>query len=137
MPPSISNIIQIPSQDITPETPVSVLADVIEGDAPLASVELRWGLLAGDLEHIIPMTLVQDNTYETSEDIPAQPHNTSVFYRIYAMDEDDVQAFSATQNYLVVDPDIQLAIITVFHPQPIDVEFGTPFHELPYPQPLK
>src|SRR5690554_555739 len=55
--PLITNIIQVPSSDnVTSLDPVSVSADLIDGDG-IASAELRWGTVSGNLVNTIAMTL--------------------------------------------------------------------------------
>ncbi|TVQ86853.1 MAG: T9SS C-terminal target domain-containing protein [Bacteroidetes bacterium] len=136
IPPSITNIIQTPASDITPETTVSVSATVTPGDAPVSLVELQWGISASDLSNTIVTTTGGDNIYTTESDIPAQEHNTSVYYVIFAEDTDGETATSAMQSYLVTDPEIDLVIVSVTNPEPISVETGVPFEELPLPDSL-
>src|SRR5690554_5772915 len=55
--PLITNIIQVPSSDnVTSLDPVSVSADLIDSDG-IASAELRWGTVSGNLVNTIAMTL--------------------------------------------------------------------------------
>ncbi len=132
-PPSISNIIQDPDSDITPETTVSVSADVTPGDAPIEIVELEWGVSEHNLENTIPMIVANGNTYTTETDIPAQEHNTTVYYQVYAEDQDGESATSDLYSYQVLDPSLVLIIVEVINPEPITVGLGTLFEDLPLP----
>ncbi len=133
VPPSITNVVQIPSDDITPQTTVSVSADIIPGDAAVSAVELQWGLVASSLDNTIPMSAGNGQTYSTDSDIPGQSHNSSVYYRVQATDADDQTVVSQVFSYLVMDPSIDLVIVSVENPSTVTVDFGTLFGELPLP----
>ena len=134
-PPTISNITQSPETNITPETTVSVSAEVTPGDAPnIESVELHWGVAENNLENIINMLQSNGDTYTTDTDIPAHSHNTTVYYKIIAEDDDGITGTSSLQGYQVIDPDFTLDIINVENPDAINVALGTPFDELPLPE---
>ncbi len=134
MPPSITNIVQTPAGNIAPETTVAVSADVAAGDAPVSSVELQWGISDASLENTIVMSLDAGQTYATVSDIPAQTHNTSVYYRVQATDTDDQTALSPVFSYQVLDPDIDLIVTSIVNPGGLTVDFGTPFGELTLPE---
>jgi hypothetical protein len=104
VPPSISNILQTPSADITFSTTVSVSADITQGDAVIDYVELWWGTSVGTYPNTINMTLDSGVTYTTDSDISAQSDGTTVYYVIYAMDVDAEDATSLEQSYTVTDP---------------------------------
>jgi hypothetical protein len=103
-PPSISNIVQTPSSGIISTTTVSVSADVTAGTAAIDHVELRWGTASGVYPGTIGMTLDAGNTYDTDNDIPAQADGTTVYYIIFAEDEDGLQSASTQQSYEVRNP---------------------------------
>ncbi|MFW5663469.1 MAG: Ig-like domain-containing protein [bacterium] len=136
LPPSITQVVQFPSENITPEESVSVSADVAPGDAPISSVALQWGLDDSSMDNTIVMSLETGQTFSTDEDIPAQPHNTSVFYRVQATDANDLTVFSSIFSYQVLDPDIDLIITSVEDPGVVTVDYGTAFEDLPLPEEL-
>jgi predicted aspartyl protease len=128
IPPSISNIVQTPDTDIDSETTVSVSADVSQGDAPIASVQLMWGTSTGDHPHVISMTLTAGETYTTDTDIPAQENGTTVYYVIYAEDVDENSTTSDEQNYTVADPVEPPTVITLwdFEANPLEPDVNNP-----------
>jgi len=101
-PPSISNILQNPTSGITPSTTVSVSADVTDSDGTVAGVELQWGTATGEYTNFIDMSLSVGDTYVTDSDIPAQTAGTTVYYVIYALDDDADETTSAEQSYTVI-----------------------------------
>lgn len=102
-PPSISNISQTPSSDITSSDAVSVSADVTDDDGILG-VELHWGTSSGSLGTTIAMSNTGSDTYTTDTDIPAQSGGTTVYYEVYAIDYsgDALETTSAEQSYTVL-----------------------------------
>ncbi|MEZ5082914.1 MAG: hypothetical protein R2750_05635 [Bacteroidales bacterium] len=95
-PPVISNIIQNPSAGITSSTAVSVSADVTDTDGTITGVELHWGTASGVLGTTIAMPYSgSGDTYTTTTDIPAQANGTTVFYEVYAVDDDSDGSTSA------------------------------------------
>lgn len=105
-PPSITNIIQIPSAGITSSTTVSVSADATDSDGTIGSVELKWGTTSGDYSGgtINMSNGGSGDTYTTVSDIPAQADGTTVYYVIEATDDEPTTTTSAEQSYLVADP---------------------------------
>jgi hypothetical protein len=134
IPPTITDIVQTPSSDITPETTVSVSATITPGDADIDLVELQWGTTASDLTNTIVMENSGGDVFTTTSDIPAQEHNTTIYYVVFAEDVDGESATSALQSYLVTDPETDLNIVSVINPEPISVETGVTFEELPLPE---
>jgi hypothetical protein len=105
LPPVISNITQTPSSGITSVTTVSVSADVTDTDGTIAGVELHWGTTSGSLTNNIDMTYGgSGDTYTTDTDIPAQINGTTVYYEVYALDDDADETTSPEQSYTVTDP---------------------------------
>lgn len=104
LPPSISDIVQNPEEDITSTMTVSVSADVTEGDAAIDNVELHWGTSTGDYTEIINMIPDVGDTYVTEFDIPAQADDTTVYYVVYAEDVDGLSRTSPEQSYSIWDP---------------------------------
>ncbi len=102
LPPSITNIINSPTIPGSAET-VSVSADVTDNDGTVNGVELHWGTTTGVLSNTIAMSVGTAPTYTTDTDIPAQANGTTVFYEIYALDDDADETTSAEQSYTVVD----------------------------------
>ena len=102
--PSITNITQTPSSDITSTTTVSVSADVTDSDGAVELVELRWGLASDALNNTITMAKGTGDTYTTDSNIPAQAHGAKVYYRIFAEDDESASTLSIISNYSVFDP---------------------------------
>ncbi len=102
--PSINNIVQTPNSNITSSTTVSVSADITDSDGTIAGAELHWGTSSGNLSTIISMSNTSGDTYVTDSDIPAQSDGTTVYYEVYAMDDDLDETTSSEQNYIVADP---------------------------------
>jgi len=106
-PPSISNITQTPASGITSSTTVSVSADVTDSDGTVEGVELYWGTISGSLTNSIEMTLSSGDTYTTVSDIPAQSNGVTVYYVIYAIDNESAETTSPEQSYTVTDPVVE------------------------------
>jgi len=103
IPPIITNINQNPVLDITSSTTVSVSADVTD-DVSVDLVELRWGTAPETYDYTINMSVGSGDTYTTNTDIPAQTDGTTVYYVIYAEDNEEASRTSAEQSYTVSDP---------------------------------
>ncbi|HPE58616.1 MAG TPA: hypothetical protein PK904_19580, partial [Bacteroidales bacterium] len=103
LPPSITNIVRNPASGITSSTTVSVSADVTDSDGTVEDVELQWGTSAGTYPNPINMSLSSKGTYVTDSDIPEQADGTTVYYVIYALDDDSDDATSSEQSYTVTD----------------------------------
>ncbi|HRR01005.1 MAG TPA: FlgD immunoglobulin-like domain containing protein, partial [Candidatus Cloacimonas sp.] len=102
-PPTISNIIQNPSRDIMSTTTVSVNADVIDDDT-VELVQLKWGTTSEEYTNVINMIIAAKGTYQTETNIPAQANGTTIYYIIYAEDNDGDVTTSPQLSYTVRDP---------------------------------
>lgn len=120
LPPEITNIIQTPSQDITSSTTVSASADVTDSDGTVENVELRWGTSTGVLPNTIQMSLDAGDNYITDMDIPAQSDGTTVYYIIYAEDDDEDSSISLEQSYEVRDA----RFTTIPYEETFDADLG-------------
>ncbi|MFC1486237.1 PKD domain-containing protein [Thermoproteota archaeon] len=97
-PPEIDNVIR------TPETPnynqlVTVTAQVIKGRSNIESVLLKYQVNQGSW---INISMSLDNGFYTT-DIPAQPFNTTVNYKVYISDIQGLTNVSALYSYTVGD----------------------------------
>ncbi|MFH1121323.1 MAG: T9SS type A sorting domain-containing protein [Bacteroidota bacterium] len=101
IPPAITNIQQTPATGIISTTTVSVSADVTDSDGTVEGVELHWGTSSGSLGNTIDMSLDAGSTYTTDSDIPAQTGGTTVYYEVYAIDDDADETTSTERNYYV------------------------------------
>ncbi len=108
LPPAISNIVQTPAADITSSATVSVSADVTAAEGTVELVELRWGTALGEYPNTILMTSAGGDTYTTVSDIPAQADKTTVYYVIYAEDDEGASSTSTVKSYTVFDPAIHV-----------------------------
>jgi len=102
--PSITNIVQAPISNITSSTTVSVSADVTDSDGTIEGVELHWGTTTGNLTNTIDMSVTTGDTYETDTDIPVQSDGTTVYYEIYAVENELAETTSIEYSYTVADP---------------------------------
>ena len=84
-------------------------ADVADADG-VFGVELHWGTSSGSLGTTISMSNTGGNTYETVTDIPAQSNGTTVYYEVYAMDNNTDDNTSAEYNYTVTNPSTTVTI---------------------------
>lgn len=98
----ISNVTQTP-EEVTSSDTVSISAD-ITAEAGVGAVDLYWGIDSGDLSENIGMVLVSGDTYKTVEDITDWPHGTTVYYKIYVLDEEAEELTSEEYSYTVTDP---------------------------------
>ena len=99
--PTITNITQSPTT-VTSSDTVSVSADVTDPDG-IGGVELHWGTTSGSLTHTINMSLSSGDTFTTDSGIPAQADGTTVYYEIYALDNNADDTTSTEQSYTVND----------------------------------
>jgi uncharacterized repeat protein (TIGR02543 family) len=110
--PLITNIIQSPSI-VTPADVVTITAEVSDPDG-LFEVELNWGTTSGSLINNINMTNTSGDIY--SGNIPAQTAGTTIYYEIYAIDNNADDNVSAEQSYFVnavcATPSIQASALT-------------------------
>ncbi|GEM_PF-299545 len=118
-PPSITNITQTPTT-VTSSSTVSVSADVTDSDGTVAGVELHWGTTSGSLGTTISMSNTSGDTYTTDTDIPAQANGTTVYYEVYAVDDDGDNTTSPEQSYTVTDP----ATTTLPYTESFDTDLG-------------
>lgn len=107
-PPVIYNISTIPATDITPTTTVHVSATITDADGDVELAELSWGLSSGDLPHNIDMVKGANDVWTTETPIPAQPDGTTVYYTIYALDDEANDTTSPEMNYISLTPQPQL-----------------------------
>ena len=119
-PPSIVNIVQTPSSGITSSTTVSVSADISDADGTISLSQLKWGTSTGVYPNTINMTLGSGSTYTTDTDIPAQANGTTVYYVVYAEDNEAAATTSLQQNYSVIDP----AFTTLPYSETFDADLG-------------
>jgi hypothetical protein len=102
--PSITNIVQTPiASAVTTSDAVSVSADVTDADG-VFGVELNWGTTSGSLTNTITMSNSTGDTYITDSSIPAQMAGTTIFYEIYALDNNSDDTTSPEQSYTVITP---------------------------------
>lgn len=102
--PTITNIVQTPNMDITSTTTVSVTANITDSDGTIIGAELHWGTSTGTLSNTIDMSLSSGDTYVTDSEVPVQLNGTTVYYEIYALDNDSGETTSSEQSYEVLDP---------------------------------
>ena len=116
--PSITNIEYTP-EIITSSDPVSVSAEVSDSDGTLTAVELHWGTTSGSLTNTINMSATRA-TYTTDSPIPSQPDETTVYFEVYAQDNEGGETTSSEMSYTVTDP----ASTTLPYNQYFDSDLG-------------
>ncbi len=123
LPPSITDITQTPDSEITSSTSVSVSANVTDSDGTVALVELLWGIESGSFPNSINMSASGGDTFATITDIPAQADGTTVYYKIFAEDNEGASFTSASQNYTVNDP----SFTTLPYEETFDSDLGNTY----------
>lgn len=98
--PQISNVIHTPAAPTNGDN-VSVSADIID-DGTLVSTYLLWCDDGTSFSNNINMSLDINNTYITDNMIPAQAVDTTISYKIIAVDNEDDTTESAIYTYTVI-----------------------------------
>ncbi len=96
--PVIADIQQTPNNPEADDE-VKISAKVTD-DKAVAQVWLRWGTSSGFYPGKIKMTKIGDR-YETESGIPQQMQNLTVYYKIFATDNNSLQSQSPEQSYTV------------------------------------
>ena len=97
--PKIVSITRTP-ENPTPNQEATITAKVIEGEAEIESVILSYQ--TGSSSWTNQTMNLNDETY--SANIPGQPVNTQVNYKIYAIDTEDNSDTSPIESYVVTIP---------------------------------
>ncbi len=100
--PNITNIQHNPNP-VTPSDNVNVSANVTDSDG-IYGVELHWGTTSGNLNNTIQMSNTSGDTYTTDDTIPAQSDGTTIYYEVYALDNNLDETTSPEQSYTVNNP---------------------------------
>ena len=97
-PPTIASVLRVPE---TPnyDEPVTIIAQVIDEESGVESVILSYQVNSASC---INVTMNLDDGLYAAE-IPPQPYNTTVSYKVHAYDKADNLAISETYSYLVID----------------------------------
>ncbi|HDO26916.1 MAG TPA: DUF5017 domain-containing protein, partial [Bacteroidetes bacterium] len=117
--PVIANISNSPTYPTSSDA-VSVSADVTDSDGSVTSVELHWATVSGGPYTTISMSNTSGDTYESDTDIPAQADGATVYFEIYAEDNDGGSTTSPEQNYYVHDA----ATTTLPYNETFDTDLG-------------
>jgi len=96
--PSISNISYSPTPPTSSDA-VTITADITDSDGTISTTEINWGLSSGSLTNTVTMTANGGDSY--SGTIPAQAGSETVYYEIYAVDNDGGSTTSSEENYAV------------------------------------
>jgi len=107
-PPTISNISINPSTGITSSTDVTVSATITDAEGTVEAADVYWGTTSGNRTNSVTMSNTSGDTWEGT--IPAQANNTTVYYSVYAMDDEADDVETAEYSYTVSDP---VPLITV------------------------
>ena len=101
--PVISNVTNSPESPTSSQT-VSVSADVTDIDGTITTAELNWGLTSGSLTNTINMSYSgTGDAYVTDNDIPAQDNGDTVYYEVFAEDNDGNTTTTDEFSYEVYD----------------------------------
>lgn len=117
-PPAISDVIINPSTNITSSTVVTVSATITDSDGTVEAAEVLWGTASGSRTNHVEMTNTSGSTWQA--DIPAQLDGTTIYYSVYALDDDADDNESTEQSYTVTDP----ATTTVPYSETFDSSLG-------------
>jgi len=98
---------------ISPEEPgsedaVTVTAEITDPDGTVEATELYWGTESGNLTNTIAMVQDAGDTYMTETAIPAQSDGTTVFYQLYAADDEEAETYTSEMSYVVSDSETLL-----------------------------
>jgi hypothetical protein len=100
--PIISEISYSPVNPITSATDVVVSAKVVDPEGVLRTVNLNWGYASDGISNTITMVKGENDIFSAT--IPAQPDDSTIFFKLYASDNDNGEAFSGVDSYTVFDP---------------------------------
>jgi endonuclease I len=103
IPPYILRIYQYPLLYVDSETEVKLTAEIYDADGSVTSAWVSWGYSYGNYPNSLPMINDSGNLYSTNGMIPNHSVGTTIYYVIFAEDEDNEQTNSAAQNYRVGD----------------------------------
>ncbi|MDZ7775616.1 MAG: choice-of-anchor J domain-containing protein [Bacteroidales bacterium] len=115
--PTIAEIAIFPEEPGSEEA-VTVTAEITDPDGTVEATELYWGTESGNLTNTIAMVQDAGDTYTTQTAIPAQPNGTTVFYQLYAADDEDAETYSSEMSYMVSDSE------TILY-EPFEVDLNT------------
>ena len=106
--PLISNINYSPTN---PESAndVQVSATITDSDGTISMAKVKWGTSTGNYSNELSMSNSGD-TY--SAEIPAQPDETTVYFIVYAEDNESDSNSSSEYSYTVSDPENQVPVVS-------------------------
>lgn len=115
--PEISNIDFIPT---TPESTenVTISANIEDNDGTINVAQIKWGTFSGSYTNTETM---ENSSGSYSGEIPAQNDNTTIYFVVYAEDNNGAAIESSEQSYTVDDPNV-LPEITNIVIDPADPE---------------
>lgn len=96
--PEISNVAYSPQNPTNTET-VAVTATVTDADGDLGAVKLYWGLAQNSMSNVLTMT-ANASTYAAT--IPAQEANSTVNFKVVAVDAEGNETASDMSSYTVL-----------------------------------
>lgn len=97
-PPTIVSVLRVPETPNYDEN-VTIIAQVIDNESGVESVILSYQVNSASW---INITMNLDDGLYVAE-VPPQPYNTTVSYKVYAYDKADNLAISETYSHLVID----------------------------------
>ncbi len=96
----ISNVSLNPAQPN--ETNTVTISATVSATKPISVVKLKWGT-SSSITNEISMTSTNGSTYTTVSAIPAQAVGSTVYYAVYAEDNEGGNKLTQTQTYTVAN----------------------------------
>jgi hypothetical protein len=98
--PVIKNYTHLPSIPVVSDQ-VDIQADVTDA-VGIDSVYAAWGTTSGNLTDTIGMSVESGDTYITDSKIPEQTEGTTVYYKIFAINNNSVMSETVESDYTVI-----------------------------------
>ncbi len=106
--PLISNINYSPTNPESTDD-VEVFATMTDPDGTISMAKVKWGTSTGNYSNELSMSNSGD-TY--SAEIPSQPDETTVYFIVYAEDNESGSNSSSEYSYTVSDPENQVPVVS-------------------------
>jgi len=106
----ISSIVLNPAQPN--ETNTVNISATVSATKPISLVNLKWGTTSS-ITNEISMTSTDGSTYTSTSTIPAQAIGTTIYYAVYAEDNEGGNKLTQTQSYTVANSVAPTNILSV------------------------
>ena len=81
----ITNITDLPTENNPKEGVDQWVTSQISYDGTLSSVYLKWSVDTAIFGNFIPMSLVQDSTWQSVQPLPNYPEGTDLYFKVFAV----------------------------------------------------